>query len=981
MKELEASVLQGAPDESDAQHRLERIVDAAADIGLDFSNLGEEARLLLNLCCQRAPYLATLLARDPERVLRVGSSAYLHRAKLAETVSEELQKLLTDASDTDEFDRALRIYRADELVRLGAREMELGTPFEVGEELSNLADACLDRAIEYHDAELREHYGVPQWEDPEGKVHEATLVVVAMGKLGGQELNFSSDVDLIYLYSSDNGSAGDLSLQEYFTKLCRRVSSSIGDMSEEDCVFRVDLRLRPEGSRGAMANSLLSAETYYESFGRPWERQAWLKARACAGDLRLGEEIMAMMRPFVYPRSVSTKIIEEVQELNQRIKVELASGAVDTGFDLKNGLGGIREIEFFVQALQLIHGGHRPKLQTRSTIIALDELLFCGLVSEEERHGMAEAYRYLRHLEHMVQLDSGRQTQRLPSDGDEIELLAKRTKHKDAADLYDTLSGHTDFVQKAFETLGDEDEGPAPEVLALLRGRSPRSREEEMLRSLGFRDPTQAWLDFDTARNKTLSPFGGAAAGQTLKVAPKLLTEIARSPDPDQALRYAGELIAKRGTWSAIWAMMNDNPDLLRLITSVFGTSLYMSQSFINHPELFDMLLTAGLAKASYTPEELARKLEEHQIEATLDREAQWSSLAEFKNNQVLRIGLADIAGALDPEEVCRQLSDVAELCVQCAYSLVKDDLVERFGKLCNEEGKEATMAVMAMGKLGGRELGYASDLDIVFIFAGSGESDGKKTLDATTYMSRIAQRMMGGLHSLHPGGRLYEIDTRLRPSGSRGLLVSTLSSWERYHQGSARLWERQSLTKLRRIAGDESLGDQATAIAHACIYAHNSHEPKATAEGIAQMRSQIHSQLVVPQKRIDLKAGHGGLIDIEFTAQYLQLVHGHAHPTLHTTCTTEVLAQAAELKLANDEECGLLVQGYRFLRRLEHRLRIVHDRSEHHLPNDPIELDKLARRMGYPDGQQLHEDYQRWSRDVHKAYMQVLGLPEVSPD
>lgn len=976
MKEFEASVLQDAPDETDAKHRFERIVVAASDAGLDLSTLDKEASLLLKLCCQRAPYLATLLARDAHRVLRVGSSPYLRRAKSAEIIAEELRTMATGLEEVEEFDQVLRSYRADELVRLGVREMELGTPFEVGEELARLADCCLDAAIRFHDAQLTSQYGAPLWDDFEGARRDASLVVIAMGKLGGQELNFSSDIDLIYIYNSDNGSAGDLSLQEYYTKLCRRLSASIGDITDEDCVFRVDLRLRPEGSRGTIANSLPSTEVYYESFGRPWERQAWLKARPCAGDLDLGEEVMAMMHPFIYPRSVSPKVIEEVQELNLRIKNELGSGAVDTGYDLKNGLGGIREIEFFVQALQLIHAGHRPKLQTRSTIVALNELLFCGLVSEEERHGLAEAYRYLRHLEHMVQLESGRQTQRLPTDAADVERLAKRTKHEDAAELYGTLKRHTEFVQQSFETLGDEDQGPPAEVRKLLRGQCDRSEEESLLTALGFRDAKEAWNDFDAARNKTLSPFGGAAAGLTLKVAPMLVTEIARSPDPDQALRHSRDLIARRGSWSAIWGMMNDNPDLLRLVASVFGTSVYLSKAFIDHPELFDILLTAGLAKAIYSPEELAEKLAAHEINRLGDREEQWSSLAEFKNNQVLRIGLADIAGAIDPEEVCEQLSDVAELCVQCAYGLVADDLRERYGTPRGEDGEEITMAVMAMGKLGGRELGYASDLDIVFVYSSPGESDGQRSLDAATYMSRIAQRLMRGLHSLHPGGRLYEIDTRLRPSGSKGLLVSTLSAWEHYHQASARLWEKQALTKLRCVAGEEELGKRARQVADACIYGQHA-KPRATAEGIGQMRNQIWRQLVAPQKRIDFKAGRGGLIDIEFAAQYLQLVHGRDYPDLRTSSTTQALAAAARLGLAKEESCELLIEGYRFLRRLEHRLRIVHDRSEHHLPNDPVELDKLARRIGYPDGQQLQEDYRRWSQNVHQAYVQVLGLAQ----
>jgi glutamate-ammonia-ligase adenylyltransferase len=744
-------------------------------------------------------------------------------------------------------------------------------------------------------------------------------------------------------------------------------------VTNEDCVFHVDLRLRPEGSQGAIANSLASTGSYYESFGRPWERQTWLKARPCAGDMALGQEVMDMMRPFIYPRNVSASVIDEVQELNNRIKDQLAAGSVDRGFDLKNGYGGIREIEFFVQALQLIHAGHRPKLQTRSTIVALDELLFGGLISETERHGLAEAYRYMRHLEHMIQLESGRQTQRLPTQAEELNRLAKRTNHQDKQELLEILQRHTELVQSYFETLGDDAPGPPAEVRKLLQGTHEREQEETLLKSLGFRDIEQAWQNLHAARQRVRSPFGATASSRESRVALQLLTEIAVSPDPDQALQHLRDLVRVRRP--GLWIMMDDNPSLLRLVASVFGTSQYLSKSFINHPELFDSLLAAGWAKATRSQSNLAKVLANREIDRLGDREQQWSALAEFKNSEVLRIGLADIAGALEPVEVCEQLSDVAELSVQCAYSLVADDLRARHGLPTTPEGENISMAVMALGKLGGRELGYASDLDLIFVYSADGTSDGQKELDATTYMSRIAQRMMRGLHSLHPGGRLYEIDTRLRPSGSQGLLVSSMAAWTRYHQTSARLWEKQALTKLRWVAGDRELGEKVSQVATQCIYDEGLTPLETTAQGIARMRNSIWEQLVAPQKRQDLKAGHGGLIDIEFAAQYLQLVHGHDNRQLQTTSTIKALQAAATLNLVNESTCEVLIEGYRFLRRLEHRLRIVHDQSEHHLPDTPDELDKLARRSGYPDSQQLQEDYQMWTKKVHEAYLDVLGL------
>ncbi len=977
MRDLARRVLMDAPDESDAARRFERFANAAEFDGLSLSELPEDEILLLRLCCQRAPYLATLLARDPQRLLRVGADAYLRRAKGADVMREELGQMWQDIHDVESFDEALRMYRADELVRLGVREMELGTALEVGEELSALADECLNAAIEFHNARLSCEFGEPLEETHEGSKTAASMVAIGMGKLGGQELNFSSDIDLIYIYSSDDGAAGELSLQEYFTKLCRAVSSSIGDVTDRDSVFRVDLRLRPEGSRGTIANSLASAERYYESFGRAWERQAWLKARACAGDLELGAQVMKMMHPFVFPRNVSSDVIEQVRGLNQRIKSELGPGSIDGGYDLKSGCGGIREIEFFVQTLQLIHAGRRPKLQTRSTIVALNELLFSGLISEEERHGLAEAYRYLRHLEHMIQLESGRQTQRLPVGESELDLLAKRTKHESAEDLQATLNAHTAFVHESFETLGEEEPAPPIEVQDLMRGHESPEREQVLLERLGFRDVHQAWNDLDMARNKAMSPFAGAGSSVAQKVAPVLLTEISRSPDPDQALRHTGDLISRRGSWSPIWTMMHENPELLRLIASVFGTSEYLSKHFIDHPELVDVLHIAGKAEELYSTEDLRASLARRQIETLVDREEQWSKLADFKNAHVLRIGLADIAGALTSDEVCQQLSDVADLCVQRALSLVENDLKDRYGIARDAEGNPITMSVMAMGKLGGRELGYSSDLDIVFVYSSQGESDGAKELDATTYFSRIAQRLMRGLHSLHPGGRLYEIDTRLRPAGSQGLLVSSLAAWRRYHSQSAALWEKQSLTKLRFIAGDPALGEHTRQIALECIYGRRDRTPQQLAQRIAEMRDKIWRELVAPKKRMDLKAGYGGLIDIEFAAQYLQLVYGPEHNEMHTTSTTEALSVAAQKELANDETCRVLIDGYAFLRRLEHRLRIVHDRSEQHLPRDPVEMEKLARRAGYENGEQLIADFQMWSQTLHEAYRSILGLEE----
>ncbi|ACY18184.1 bifunctional [glutamate--ammonia ligase]-adenylyl-L-tyrosine phosphorylase/[glutamate--ammonia-ligase] adenylyltransferase [Haliangium ochraceum] len=990
-------VAAGAPDPRDAGLRCERIFDAAEHAGLRLDVERAEVRTVLALCCQRAPYLALLLGRDPARLERVAGSAYLYREKPVEVMARELAQRLAgcDDDDVDGVRRALRRYRADELVRLGVRELALGNPSDVGRELAHLADVAFDAAIEVHDRLLRARYGAPRFRDHDGREHDARLVVIAMGKHGGEELNFSSDVDVIYIYTSDAGAAGSLSLHEYFAKLCKQVTATISEVTEEDVVFRVDLRLRPEGSRGAIANSLPSTERYYETWGRPWERQAWLKARPCAGDLELGAEVMSTLAPFIHPRSTSSNVIDEVYELNQRIKRELGSeDSVDGGFDLKNGEGGIREIEFFVQALQLIHAGRQPALRARSTLVALDQMLFAGLVSEHEHRALSESYRFLRRAEHVLQLESGRQTQRLPRDAQALEVFARRLGLTDSAALRERLDEITSEVGNLFDTLGAPEPEPASAIAALIDGDHPD--EPALLAKLGFRDPETALRLLEQARRRPLSPFSPSARGPVARIAPELVSELASSPDPDQALRYLSELVAMPRVTSTMWRLFDENPVILRLLMSLFGTSAYLAKYFVQHPELIDLLVDAGRRSARRTPAALSRSLDEQLAGASEDDEEElWNRLALFKNAQILRIALSDIAGELDCEEVCEELSLLADMVLGRVYEFVRASMEERHGlPRERESGAPAVLAVLALGKLGGRELGYASDLDVIFVYSGDGESDGRRSLDNVTYMTRLAQRLMSALHAMHPGGRLYELDTRLRPSGSQGLLVSSLSAWHKYHQGRARTWERQALTKLRAVAGDEALGARVAEAARAFVYQASVGDPgegagegegeggeaervRSLAEAITSMRVRIERELAGPRGAQDIKTGRGGIIDIEFASQFLQLAHGPRCPDLRTPSTVAALRAAAASGVADDADCELLIDGYRFLRTLEHRMRIVHDRSVQRLPSDPDELDKLARRAGFPDADSLQREYLHFTHEIRCAYDRVLGVDE----
>jgi glutamate-ammonia-ligase adenylyltransferase len=975
---------EGAADPADAQRRAERLFDAATQSGLDITGLDDAAHRVATLACQSAPYLATLLTRDPHRLVRVAADPYLRREKPREVLVAEVCEWAATAVTRAELWTALRRVRADELVRLGVRELELGLDTEVGRELARLADVCFDQAIAFCDRELRARYGAPRYLDDDGVWRDAQLAVIGMGKLGGEELNFTSDVDVIYVYSSDHGEASELSLHEYFAKLCAQVTQALSEITEDEIVFRVDLRLRPEGARGAIANSLASTERYYETFGRAWERQAWIKARVCAGDPVLGHELLRALRPFVFPRLISPTVIDDVRDLNRRIKRELlrpTRGGGSDGFDVKNGEGGIREIEFFVQALQLIHAGKRPNLQAHGTLAALDALLFAGLIADDEHLALWRAYRWLRHVEHVLQLEGGLQTQIVPDDDARRLVLARRLGYPGDVAFAIDLVKHTAEVSRMFATLGDPADEHA-DITAVLRGELTAAEEESALTRLGFHDAPGARAELARARRNPDSPLTPPTATSVLtaRIGGALLTQIAASADPDQALRTLGDLISRRGAAWSIWRLLGENPAIVRLLGSLFGASAYLARMLVDSPELIDLLVALGHSAPERSVAQVAADLDDALAGLDpADAEPQWSAIAGVKNGHVLRIGLADFAGVLDPLAVCAELTSVAEACLDRALAIIVAGLVERHGR----PPGDARLAVLGLGKLGGFELGYAADLDVVFVYSHSGgdadESDGPVPLPTVVWFSRCAQRLLNALRQRTPRGRLYEIDTRLRPSGSQGLLVTSLAGWRKYHATAARLWERQALIKLRAVAGDRALGAQVAQLAGETVYGQPPGGARVIAEAIRQMRDRIERELGGGRQRFtgDLKLGAGGVMDVEFAAQYLQLVHGHAHPALRITGTAPALEAAAAAGVAAPADLELLSQGYRFLRKIEHRLRVVHDQPIHRLPEIPAELDKLARRSGYPDGAVLLEHVERWQREIRAAYLRLLASRE----
>jgi [glutamine synthetase] adenylyltransferase / [glutamine synthetase]-adenylyl-L-tyrosine phosphorylase len=734
-------------------------------------------------------------------------------------------------------------------------------------------------------------------------------------------------------------------------------------------------------------NSLGGALVYYESFGQTWERAAMLKARSIAGDLGLGAGFLTEMRPFVYRRYLDFATIEEIQEMKARVHREHSRARLDR--DVKLGPGGIRDVEFVAQALQLIHGGRDERLQVRPTLGALRAIADVGVIDVDEARGLAVAYRFLRDLEHKLQIVHERQTQVIPADREEERRLARRLgfhrrtsagSPNGAADADEVtrfraeLERHRRRVLASFEKLFHDAREeirrtPDEEILGLFHDLDDEASTEETLGRLGFRDPGVARENLRLLRDgPKFSPSSPRRRKALLELAPTLFAEIRRASDADLALHHMAEFISAIGARTSFLALLTENPETLRLLVGLFGSSRYLSNFFLRHPELLDSLVRADLAVVRKTRAALDAELRSL-LDAAVDYESELDSLRRFRNEEFLRIGVNDIHGLLDAEEVNQQLSDLAEACVAAALRIAERSLAGRYGT------PPGRFTIVGMGKLGGRELNYNSDLDLIYVYDAPVDAMAG-ALSVHEYFTKLAQRLMVVLQLTTREGHVYKIDTRLRPSGSSGPLVSSLEAFRRYHEGSAALWERQALIRARAIVGEPELGADVERIIRTFVFG----KPLAPADvaEIARLRARMEQELArESEERWNIKTGRGGLVDIEFLVQMLQLRHGHERTSIRVRSTAAALRAMLDEGLLPAEDHRVLAEGHRFLRRLESRLRIERDQPVEALEHDAAAA--VARRMGYegtlPEAASaLLDDFERVRESVREVYARIFG-------
>jgi [glutamine synthetase] adenylyltransferase / [glutamine synthetase]-adenylyl-L-tyrosine phosphorylase len=982
------TLIDKSPSPALATNNLARLVESHGQKALK-SIPGQYLAVLFRLLGSSS-FLSDILVRQgkhwPELFLR---QIKIARKSVAEH-SNELKLATKGAATFAEFCAVLRRHKQREYLRIGARDlMPSATMEETVRELTALADASLDAAYRFCRAETEKEYGslnLPNTEKPN------RFVVLGMGKLGGGELNFSSDVDVVFLYESDEGESsggpkGKKNARDFFAEIGKKIIQAMGQVTEDGFVFRIDLRLRPMGTSGPLVQSLGSAMLYYESWGQCWERAALIKARPVAGDKELGASFLKEIEPFVYRRYLDYTTVDELRHMKTRIENELLTGEGKER-NIKLGYGGIREIEFFTQALQLVNGGYQPKLRSPSTLPALTELARYKFISLKVRDKLTAAYRFLRQAEHKVQIVQEAHAYSIPEGKDAEQAYARRLGYRRKGKLSERdlfwrdYHRHTKTVRSIFdrlfygaqnkiETEGASATGP---IWHDLDNQQLITKE---LANEGFADPAKAYQNLLAVRDgEVYAPPSPKRLKVMRLLGPALMTEITQSSAPDRALSNLAEFSHRIGGRTGSLTLLAENPETMRLLITLFAESQFLTDLFLNRPELIDTLIRVDLTRIEKTKTEMLTEVRAA-LEEAQDIEAKLNTLRRYKTEEFIRIGLHDLGGAIDLLGVLKQLSDLADACVQVALDVTAKELGEKFGKVSGGQ-----FAVVGGGKLGGRELDYNSDLDLIFIYAAaddarsSGGSQGK--LPAHDYYVRVGQKLLAYLSAPTEEGIAYKIDMQLRPSGKSGPLVSSLAAFREYHKTSSQLWERQALIKTRHVAGDALLGKEVESITTA--FAYGKALKREDIGEIHHLRMRMERELAGEnENRFNLKKGRGGLVDIEFLTQMLQLAHGQRVPKLRQRETLKALRALHEEKILRSSEYRLLSDGYLFLRRLDHRLRLERDQSIDAFEAEPGRLDSIAKALGYngnrakrndaKSGQQLLRDYQSRREKLRACY------------
>lgn len=900
--------------------RRAHIESAARDAGASISQLTQ-----LGVLLEVSPFVAENITKQPD--LWPFLLEQVSRTNGPTDLAERIEQQLAD-SPIEDLDRRLRHIRRAEMLRIAWRDVAgLAPTAETLRDLSDLADQCVQQALMAHERVLLARHGVPR--GAEGQHQQ--LVVLGMGKLGGYELNYSSDIDLIFLFEEEGETDGakPITNSEFFIKLGQRVIRSLNEVTKDGFVFRVDMRLRPHGDEGALALCFDAAELYYATLGREWERYALIKARVIAGDQAAGARLLAQLKPFVYRKYLDFGAFAQLRDMKKAIEREMNRRGMHD--NIKLGPGGIREIEFIGQLYQLLRGGREPKLQSRSILTTLEVLRGLNELPSAIIDELLAGYDFLRRAENRLQMMHDRQTQTLPLDALDQARLALAMGYSTWEDFLAALNQHRQRVHRHFgeilQTQRDDHSDEAPMQQIWLNNVTPEAAQG-LLSAQGFKEP-ELILDTLMAWKHGLSPQISDTVQHRLDLLmPNVLQAVAAHEANADTLRAVLALVDAVLSRSVYLALLIEQPAALKHLVQLCSASPWIAELLRQQPILLDELVDANSLYSQPDVQALSQEIAGFLARFPDDEERQFDELRRFRQLATLRVAAADVMDILPVMRVSDQLTWIAEVVLDTVLQLAYQQMMARHGepRAVDEHGVEYTpgFAIIAYGKLGGIELGYGSDLDVVFLHDSTDTSamtTGIKPLENQLFFARLAQKIIHILSIRTPSGVLYEVDTRLRPDGAGGLLVSSLHGFEQYQKQHAWLWETQALCRARFIAGQSQIAERFATIRRDTLCAPR--DPATLKEAVLEMRQKMraeHGQTGAGET-FHLKRGIGGITDIEFMVQYLLLRHAHGHPKIvaHTDNIRQLRA-LAEAGLLDEARSEQLVSAYQHLRNTSHR-------------------------------------------------------------
>jgi glutamate-ammonia-ligase adenylyltransferase len=1017
---LWAKAIKTSADPQRAKRFLELLAAAGAGADLEKASAGQASMLAALL--SGSPVLSNLLVAHPDWLAALDIE-HLRHPRRKQGLRREVAAWLEPSLAARAYPEAcvrLRQFKQQQMLRVAARDLArvAGAP-EITREISDVADVCLDSLWQICRQQFAARFGQPYHQDANGQWQATAFCVLGMGKLGGQELNYSSDVDVLFLYSEEGQvfkatpirkktPPASMSSHQFFNRLAEAYIAEVTRMTTDGCLYRIDLRLRPEGDAGPLCRSLASYENYYAQWGQTWERMMLIKARGVAGDEGLAAEFLEMIQPFRFPRSINARVLNEVAAMKDRIENEiLRAGELER--NVKLGRGGIREVEFIVQALQLLHAGRQPFLQISQTLGCLAKLVQYHLLTADEAEQLEAAYCFLRDVEHRLQMEENLQTHTIPADLPAQERLAKLMGFRTFKSFDAARRTHTGNVRRVYDRLLRPEE-PAPPSPFPQTFQGAETEWKRILARHWFRDVDTAFRvlqEFVEGPGYThVSPRTAELARQllprlfalcrtddgksdSLALPPKILS------DPDRVVTRLDNFISAYGTRATLFELWNSNPTFFELLLLLFDRSEFLAEALIRSPELLDDLVFGGRLTVRKTAPEILKDLRHGLADAD-----QHTWLRRYHEAELMRLGLRDILGLADFEQNLLELSALADACLQYALAVVV-----RRHKL-----RRPPFAIVGLGKLGGCEINYGSDLDIIFVADARARNLAALQQVAVDVMDLVSRRT--------DKGAVFHTDARLRPDGEKGLLVNTLPAYEDYYRQRAQLWEIQSLSRTRPVAGDMELGEKFQALAAGLTDFSGAGQaprrsPARPGRGfkdgdrrdagpglpacyspdwkrkIHEMRLRIEKERTpAGQDDLAIKTGKGGLMDAEFIAQALCLENGwqeaHTLRALERARDTvgvqasgrseNPVASRRERPRPTRADFEKLIENYRQLRRVEGILRRWSYEGETVLPDDPGPYYRVSVRCGFATPKAFGAALAKWRAAIREVYSKVFA-------